>query len=100
MRYSIPHYSVGDYVWLKNTLFMDEYSISQESSKLKAKRFGPFRIVELVGKNAVKPELPDHLLINPVVHVIHTTPHFDQPSDISSPIPVRPTPIPTAVGPE
>lgn len=100
MRYSTPQYSVGDYVWLKNTLFMDAYSRSQESAKLRAKRFGPFRIVELVGKNAVKLELPDHLRIHPVVHVIHTTPHYDQPLDISSPVPVRPTPVPTALGPE
>ena len=100
MRYSIPNYSVGDCVWLKNTLFMDAYSRSQESAKLTAKRFGPFRIVALIGKNAVKLELPDHLRIHPVVHVIHTKPHYEQPLDISSSVPVRPTPVPTALGPE
>jgi hypothetical protein len=99
MRYSTPQYSVGDYVWL-NTLFMDAYSRSQESAKVTAKKFGPFRIVELVSKNTVKLELPDHLRILPVVHFIHTTPHYEQQLDISFPVPVRPTPVPTALGPE
>jgi hypothetical protein len=100
MRYSIRHYSVGDCVWLKNTLFMDAHSRSQEFEMLRAKRFGPVRIVELVGKNAVKLEFSDHLRIHPVVRAIHTTTHFYQPPDISLPIPVRPTPVPTALGPE
>jgi hypothetical protein len=52
-RYSIPLYSVGDYVWLKNSLFMGASSRSHESAKLTAKRFRSFRIVELIGKNAV-----------------------------------------------
>ena len=79
MRCIIPHYSIGEYVWLKSALFMNAFPRSQESSKLRAKRFGPFRIVELVGKNSMKLELPDHLRIHPVWHFIHTTPHFDQP---------------------
>jgi hypothetical protein len=29
LRYAIPNYSAGDYVWLKNTLFMDAYSRSK-----------------------------------------------------------------------
>jgi hypothetical protein len=95
-RYSIPQYSVGDYVWLKKTLFMDAYSRSQESAKLTAERLRPFRIVELICKNAVKLEFPDHLRIHPVVHVIHTKPQYEQPLDISSSVPVRPTPVPTA----
>jgi hypothetical protein len=85
---------------IEKHLVMDAYSRSQESAKLTAKRFGPFRIVELVYKNAVKLELPDHLRIHPVVHVIHTKPLYEQPLDISFPVPVRPTPVPTALGPE
>jgi hypothetical protein len=79
---------------------MDAYSRSQESAKLTVKRFGPFEIVALIGKNAVRLELPDHLRIHPVFHVIHTKPHYEQPLDISSFVPVRPTPVPTALGPE
>jgi hypothetical protein len=100
MRYIAPEYAIGDYVWLKNTLFTDTYSKSQESTKLSAKRFGLFRIVALIVKNAVKRALPDHIKIHPVVHVIHTTPHHDQPADISSPVPIRPAPVITKSGPE
>jgi hypothetical protein len=98
MRYIAPAYAVGDFVWLKKTLFYDAYSKSQESNKLSAKRFGPFRIVALIGKNAVKIDLPEHLKIHPVVHVIHTTPHHAQPADISSPVPVLPAPVATESG--
>jgi hypothetical protein len=79
---------------------MDAYSGSQESAKLTAKQFGPFRIVEQIGKNAVKLELSYHLRIHPVVHVIQTKPLYEQPLDISSSVPVRRTPVPTALGPE
>jgi hypothetical protein len=55
---------------VENTLFMDVYFRSQESAKLRAKRFGPLRIVKQIEKNAVTLELPDHLRIHPVVHAI------------------------------
>jgi hypothetical protein len=77
---------------LKNTLFTDTHSKSQEPKRLSFKRFRPFWIVALIGKNAVKFDLPDHIKIHPVVYVIHTTPHHMQPVDISSPLPVRPAP--------
>jgi hypothetical protein len=61
----------------ENTLLMDTYSRSQESPKLRAKRLRSFRIIELITKNAVNPELRDLVMINPVVHVSNTSPHFD-----------------------
>jgi hypothetical protein len=100
MRNNATAYAVGDFVWLKKTLFTDVYSKSQESNKLSAERFGTFKIVALIGKNAVKLFLPEHLKIHPVVHVIHTTPHYAQPADISSPVPVLPAPVATELGPE
>jgi hypothetical protein len=75
-------------------------TVTLESSNVKAKRFGLFRSIALVGKNVVKLELPGQLRIHPVVHVIHTMLHFNQPLDISSPVLVRPTPVPTALGSE
>jgi hypothetical protein len=100
IRYIAPAYAVSDFAWLNNTLFTDAYSKSQESKKLSAKRIGPFTIVALIGKNAVKIDLPDHIKIHPVVHVIHTTPHHAQPVDISSPVSVRLAPVVTESGPE
>ena len=72
--YQKPNYEIGSKLWLNKSLFNDAYSKSQESEKLSAKRFGPFKVVELIGRNAVRLELPDHFKIHPVVHVIHTTP--------------------------
>ena len=97
-KFKPPNYKVGDKLWIKKSLFLDAYSKSQESKKLTAKRFGPFVIRELVGKNAVRLELPDHFKIHPVVHVIHTTSFFEQPSDIAALLLSRPEPVPAIDG--
>ena len=99
-KFKTPEYKVGSKLWINRSLFKDAYSKSQESDKLTARRFGPFIVKELVGKNAVKLELPDHLKIHPVVHVSHTTPHSEQPSDIAVPIPAIPAPLPALEGQE
>ncbi len=90
-----PHsYKVGDKLWIKKCLFEDAYAKSQKSDKLSAKRFGTFHVKKLIGKNAVKLELPSHLKIHDVIHVIHTTPFFEQPPEISAPVPPRPDLVP------
>ena len=98
---SQPHkYKVGDKVWINKTPFKDAYSKSQEKEKLTARRFGPFTIMKLVGRNVLKLELPAHLNIHPIIHVVHTTPYFCQPQDIGQPIPQRPCLFPTPTGEE
>ena len=67
-------------------VFEDPYSKNQPSEKSKHKRLGPFRILELVGSNAVRLDLPGHSRIHPVVNVSHTSPYFAQPSDIRNPL--------------
>ncbi len=99
-KYKAPNYQVGSKVWINKTLFTDLYSKSQESPKLSSKRVGPFTITKLIGKNAVRLDLPDHFKIHPVVHVIHTTPFVEQPEDISQPVIPRPQPVPTVDGEE
>ena len=99
-RSSPPRYRERDKVWINRTLFSDAYSKSQTSQKLSAKRFGPFEILELVGKNAVRLDLPDHLKIHPVIHVSHTMPVVDQPGDIAQPVRKPPAPVPTIDGDE
>lgn len=54
-------------------------------------------MIELIGKNALKFELP-HFKIHPVVHVSHTMPFSDQSSDISQPIDTKPLPVPNFGG--
>ena len=96
----MPDYQVGSQVWINRSLFKDAYAKSQEKDKLTARRFGPFIVKELIGRNALRLELPNHFKIHPVVHVSHTTPHCDQPTDIAAPIPTRPAPLPTIDGNE
>ena len=57
-------------------------------------------MIELIGRNAVRLELPSHLKIHPVVHVVHTTPFVEQPSDIGKPVTEQPAPVPTVHGHE
>lgn len=57
-------------------------------------------MTELIGRNAVRLELPSHFKIHPVVHVAHTTPFMEQPNDIGIQIEQRPLPIPTIEGEE
>ena len=91
---------IGSKLWINKTLFTDAYSKSQDSDKLSAKRYGPFVVTEIIGRNAVRLDLPSHFRIHPVVHVIHTTPYVEQPRDIAHPVPSRPEPVPTVQGEE
>ena len=72
-------YSVGDLVLLKKSLFEDYYSRRRPSQKLSAKKFGPFKVTGLVGRNAIHIKIPHHYRIHPVVHIIHTEPYHQKP---------------------
>lgn len=90
-----PHpYAVGDKVWIDKELFKDAIAKTQKSNKLGAKRFGPFEVKELIGKNALRLDLPSNMKLHPVVHALHTRPFLEQPSHISQPITPRPDPVP------
>lgn len=91
-------YNIGDLVWLSRTVFVDALSKHQPSEKLAAKRFGPFKIIQLIGKNAVRLDLPSHIRVHPVVHVEHTKRFYPQPSDISHQMTQPQAPIITADG--
>eukprot|EP00171_Calliarthron_tuberculosum_P001356 IDg1356t1 len=71
-------YKEGDQVWLSNRVFTDAVSKLQGSRKLRVKRYGPFTVLKLIGKNAVRLDLPAQARVHPVVHVEHTSPHFNQ----------------------
>ncbi len=55
---------------------------------------------KLVGKNAVMVGLSNHFKIHDVVHIVHTTPYHEQPSDISAPVKKRADPVPAVGGEE
>ena len=94
-----PHtYKVGEKIWLDKELFTDVIAKAQRSKKLHARRFGPFEVRELIGKNAIRLDLPPSVKIHPVVHVLNTTPCYDQSEDVSQPVLPRPDPVPDAEG--
>lgn len=97
-RYRPPNYSVGDEVWLSRKYFTDSASKVQKSRKLGVKRYGPFEIIELVGKNAIRLRFPDNIRAHPVVHVEHTARVSYQPPDIRQDIIERPESIPQPDG--
>lgn len=97
-KYKKPDYKVGSKVWINKTLFSGAYSKSQTSQKLSSKRVGPFVVKELIGKNALRLELPEHFKIHPVVHVIHTLPYVEKLEDLRKESFERPEPVPKVEG--
>ena len=81
-------------------MFKDAYAKSQDSDELSARRFGPFVILKLIGKNALKLELPDHIGELPVIHVSHTIPYKEQPAEIAASAQPRPEPVQAEEGEE
>lgn len=74
-------------MWLDKKYFTDVVYRSQTSKKLGAKYFGPFKIIELVGKNAIGIELPPQIRAHYVVHVEHTKKFVSQPREIAAELP-------------
>lgn len=94
-----PHlYKPGDKVWINKSLFKDAYTKAQKSDKLSAKRFGPFTVIELIGKNAIRIKLPDNMKIYDVINIIHTVPVYSQDEEIASKQPDKPDPVPNVDG--
>lgn len=79
-------------------MFKDAIAKLQKSDKLSTGLFRPFLIMELVGMNAVRLELPDNMGLHPAVDAIHTTPFAEQPNEISQPLTTRPDPVPESGG--
>ena len=100
LKYKPHSYKVGDKLWINKSLFRDAYAKSQASDKLTSKRFGPFTIKALIGKNAIQVELPSHLKMHNTINVMHTVPYFEQPNEIAAEVPDKPDPVPTNTGDE
>lgn len=90
-------YEVGDNVWVSRNLFRDAVSRSQVSDKLGSRRFGPFPVTELIGKNIVRLDLPTNMRLHPVVHVSDTGPIKESLADLQQPVQLRPDPAPDEV---
>lgn len=64
---------------------MDTSSAARPSQNVSVRRVGPFKIFEIINKNAVRLDLPQNISIHPVVHVYHTARAHRQPHDICHP---------------
>lgn len=91
-RYRPPCYKIGDSVFLSKKLFIYMPFSAKPCQKLCVQKYGPFNILEAIGKIYVCLELPEKLNIHPVIHVEHTSRVFEQPPDISAihPMPFQP----------
>lgn len=92
--FKAPEYRVGSNVCTNNSLFTDAYSRSQRKEKLNARKFGPFAVKKLTGKNAIWLDLSEHIKIHQIVHVIHNTFFHEQPVHIALSILRKPNPVP------
>lgn len=99
-KYTPPSYDIGDEVYLSRKLFNDASSTARPSQKLCVRRVGPFKIVEIINRNAVKNDLPPDISIHPVVHVEHTARAYHQPDHIHASCPERARPFINDIGEE
>ena len=84
MKYKPHTYKPEIMVSINNFLFKDAYYRSKKSDKLTSKQFWAFKIVHLIGKNAVEIELSDDPKTHNVGNVIHTVQYNEKPSDIAA----------------
>ncbi|KAJ0493521.1 putative chromatin remodeling & transcriptional activation CHROMO-DOMAIN family [Helianthus annuus] len=62
-------FKVGEFVYLKLHPFGQNSLRSSKQNKLSPKYFGPFMIVERIGKVAYRLDLPDDCAVHPTFHV-------------------------------
>ena len=93
-RYFDPHRSLapsfaeGQQVWL----LRKHIQTSRPSDKLDNKRLGPFEIIKVISKSAVKLRLPPTMKIHPVFHV-----SLIEPASLDRSLHPQPTPPPPVV---
>ena len=65
-KHSVDHsFQVGDEVWL----YISKERLKGEGKKLKPIRYGPFKILEKIGNNAFRLDLPPYMQMYAVVNV-------------------------------
>jgi transposase InsO family protein len=62
-------FAEGDYVYLKLQPYIQSSIAPRSNHKLQFKYFGPFQILQRIGKVAYKLDLPSSTAIHPVIHV-------------------------------
>lgn len=88
-------YKVGDKVWLDGK----DIRTDRPSKKLEDKRYGPFKVTEVVGPNAYRLQLPASMKIHPVFNTVKLRPFFEDPIP-GRRVPSRPPPVIEGEAPE
>lgn len=97
-KYRAPSYRESGEVWLSKKYITDAVSSTQPSRKLSVQRYGPFKVLKLIGQNAVRLDFPPNIRSHTVVHVKHTSRVRHKPDDIGLSGPPHLTPPPDKDG--
>lgn len=82
---SDKQFKVGDWVYLKIQPYRQLSMSGSHFSKLSAKFYGPYQILQRIGNVAYKLSLPSQLLLHPTFHVSQLKPCHKLPEKISHP---------------
>ncbi|XP_031479936.1 uncharacterized protein LOC116250453 [Nymphaea colorata] len=80
-------FEVGDMVWLKRLPMKQKSLLGQPYSKLLPRYYGPFRVLQKIGKAAYRIALPPTALVHPVFHVSRLKPHHGPVPEQEEPLP-------------
>ena len=75
-------FNVGDWVYLKLQPYRQLTIRQGKQNKLSSKFYGPFQVIQKIGKVAYKLELPDYALVHPVFHVSQLKPCHSEAAEM------------------
>ncbi|CAN6455041.1 unnamed protein product [Victoria cruziana] len=79
-------FDVGSWVWLKRINRKQDILLGQPVSKLTPRFFGPYKVLERLGKAAYRLCLPPQADIHPVFHVTRLKPFVGAPPEDIPPL--------------
>lgn len=85
---SMESFEPGDWVFLKYLLRKHRALSKKALDKLRAKDFGPYKVVEKCGQFAYKLDLPEGVHIYPIFHVSWLKREVGDPTKIVSDLPL------------
>ncbi|XP_072073870.1 uncharacterized protein [Arachis hypogaea] len=90
-------FNLGDWVLLKNKPYRQRSLSLEPHNKLRKRYYGPYKVIQKVGKVAYRLELPESCALYPVFHVLvlkpfHGPPPVSVPSAAKLPSSLQPRP--------